>query len=537
VDRDDPGPYNYGDVVQLTANPELGWAFSDWSGDLSSSDNPKTITIDGNNSVTATFTQEEYTLTVNTVGNGSVTQDPLPPYYVGDDTVVTLTATADPGWSFSSWSDDGTGDAPGTRSVTMDGDKTVTATFTTSGGGGGGPTGGGAKPGVLTFTYLLDPEGRLRVPARANSEDGQAYLLLTPGTLCLRYDLPLAWIYIFPWDEAPPPTPEFMKVITRYFELGPEGSSFDPSIKLVFKYDPGLIPIGIDELDMVIMKWDEVLGEWTPLVTHVDLEEKIVWAELSGFSLYTVMVSVRPAEMSVSGITVSPGEISEGDSATVDAQVTNIGDFDGTYEAELKVNGSVVDTKVVEVNKRSSQSVSFELTGLEGGTYDVSIGEAVATLTVVAIPEPLPAAFSIDSLLISPEEVEIGENTEVSVRVENTGETEGVYTVACNVDGSIVEDKEISLAGGADTLVTFMLSFSEAGAREININGLTADVVVKEVVEEEPVQEGEIAEVRPEETPEDPSGTNWWMIGGILGACAVLIAAGIVIFRLRQRGY
>jgi hypothetical protein len=75
-----------------------------------------------------------YTLTVNITGDGSVTQNPLPPYYVGDNTPVTLTATADPGWTFSAWSGDGTGDAPGTRSVTMDGDKTVTATFTAEAG-------------------------------------------------------------------------------------------------------------------------------------------------------------------------------------------------------------------------------------------------------------------------------------------------------------------------------------------------------------------------------------------------------------------
>jgi len=70
-----------------------------------------------------------YTLTVNTVGNGSVSLNPAGGTYPSG-TVVTLTATADPGWTFSTWGGDGTGDAPGTRSVTMDGDKSVAATFT-----------------------------------------------------------------------------------------------------------------------------------------------------------------------------------------------------------------------------------------------------------------------------------------------------------------------------------------------------------------------------------------------------------------------
>ncbi len=75
------------------------------------------------------LTGTTYDLTVNTIGNGSVSLDPAGGTYASG-TVVTLTATADPGWTFSAWSGDGTGDAPGTRSVTMDGDKSVTATFT-----------------------------------------------------------------------------------------------------------------------------------------------------------------------------------------------------------------------------------------------------------------------------------------------------------------------------------------------------------------------------------------------------------------------
>ena len=48
--------YLQGTVVQLSANAALSWAFDGWSGDLSGSLNPTSITMDGNKVVTATFT-------------------------------------------------------------------------------------------------------------------------------------------------------------------------------------------------------------------------------------------------------------------------------------------------------------------------------------------------------------------------------------------------------------------------------------------------------------------------------------------------
>ena len=121
------GTYPSGTVVTLTANADPGWTFSHWSGDLSGSNNPETITMDGNKVVTAHFTQDQYTLTVNVVGNGSVTLNPSGGTYPSG-TVVTLTANADPGWTFSHWSGDLSG-SNNPETITMDGNKTVTATF------------------------------------------------------------------------------------------------------------------------------------------------------------------------------------------------------------------------------------------------------------------------------------------------------------------------------------------------------------------------------------------------------------------------
>jgi uncharacterized repeat protein (TIGR02543 family) len=70
----------------------------------------------------------QYTLTVNTVGSGSVTLDPPGGLY-DSGTSVELTAEADPGWTFSGWSGDlGGSDNPET--IIMTGDREVTATFT-----------------------------------------------------------------------------------------------------------------------------------------------------------------------------------------------------------------------------------------------------------------------------------------------------------------------------------------------------------------------------------------------------------------------
>jgi len=124
----DKTTYTYGEVVTLTANPAVGWSFSAWSGDLTGSTNPTTITMNGSKSVTATFTQNQYALTISTVGGGSVAKSPDKTTYTYGE-VVTLTANPAVGWSFSAWSGDLSGsDNPAT--LTIDGNKSVTATFT-----------------------------------------------------------------------------------------------------------------------------------------------------------------------------------------------------------------------------------------------------------------------------------------------------------------------------------------------------------------------------------------------------------------------
>jgi len=124
------GEYNPGTVVTLTATPATGFEFSGWSGDLSGSNNPATLTMNSNKTVTAIFTPQ-MTLTTNTVGSGTITLNPAGGIY-NNGTLVRLTAIPQggtTGFQFSGWSGDLSGSA-NPDSLTMTENKTVTAIFT-----------------------------------------------------------------------------------------------------------------------------------------------------------------------------------------------------------------------------------------------------------------------------------------------------------------------------------------------------------------------------------------------------------------------
>jgi hypothetical protein len=91
---------------------------------LTGSDNPKSITINGNKTVTATFANQ-FTLTVNIAGNGYVTIYPIKSIYNYGDTVY-LTAHPYTGWYFSSWSGDANG-SENPKTIIMNNNKTITA--------------------------------------------------------------------------------------------------------------------------------------------------------------------------------------------------------------------------------------------------------------------------------------------------------------------------------------------------------------------------------------------------------------------------
>lgn len=132
------GTYQAGVNAQATAKPGADYDFAGWTGDASGNDNPITVYMDRDKSLTATFRQKpvvnKRTLTVNIVGEswgytnlyggGSSQHDHQ--YNKGE--VVTVNAFPYGHGEFVGWTGDVTESASSIQ-ITMDADKSVTATF------------------------------------------------------------------------------------------------------------------------------------------------------------------------------------------------------------------------------------------------------------------------------------------------------------------------------------------------------------------------------------------------------------------------
>lgn len=131
--------YAFNTTVTLTATAGAGSTFDGWNGGGCSGTSTCTVTMTTATSVTASFNVQtsSYTLDVNKIGtgNGTVISNPSGvdcgstcSYSFGDNTPVTLTATADTGSTFIGWSGGGCS-GTGTCTVTMTEDTSVTASF------------------------------------------------------------------------------------------------------------------------------------------------------------------------------------------------------------------------------------------------------------------------------------------------------------------------------------------------------------------------------------------------------------------------
>ena len=124
------GEYIKGSTVTVTATPNSGYSFVGWSGNSNSTEPSITLVMDGNISITASFTQiiNKYTLLVLSTEGGSVD---IEEEEYEEGTTVEITASAEENYQFINWTDS-EGNIIGEDliiSITIDNDIQIQANF------------------------------------------------------------------------------------------------------------------------------------------------------------------------------------------------------------------------------------------------------------------------------------------------------------------------------------------------------------------------------------------------------------------------
>jgi hypothetical protein len=204
--------------VTLNSYPAQGWSLNAWGG-ACSGNGPCAVTMTGDKSVSATFTQDSYTLTASISGQGAITSTD---HFINCPgscthtylslTPVTLNASATPGWTFAGWS--GACSGVGPCQVTMLGNYGVSAYFiqaghglhfttvtpcrlvdTRTGNGGGGPIQAGTSQ-TFDLAQLAQTKGC------ADLSSAASYSLNV--TLVPQNRRPVSYLTIWPAGLAQP---------------------------------------------------------------------------------------------------------------------------------------------------------------------------------------------------------------------------------------------------------------------------------------------------------------------------------------------
>jgi len=175
------------------------------------------------------------------------------------------------------------------------------------------------------------------------------------------------------------------------------GVAFGQNVTIVLDYDPNEVPESTTSLAMAY--YDTELGIWVSLSPDIGRVAEVGKAtgQTNRFSTVAVIAELAPTLTPASfvgsalNIAQSPQVWKNifvgvtGKDVTITANVANNGGQEGTYTAELKLNGKRIDAKEVTLAAGQSQQVTFTLYGMDYGQYEVEVAGLSGEFTVSRI--------------------------------------------------------------------------------------------------------------------------------------------------------
>ena len=180
----------------------------------------------------------------------------------------------------------------------------------------------------------------------------------------------------------------------------------------------------------------------------------------------------KEAEFIVTDLTINPLEPEIFEPVLITANVTNIGDEQGDYVANLTINGVLEQNQTVMVLGRNSTIVEFTLLKENAQTVTVELGGLSTSLTFTNPPQS-SSKIGLANLVINPYEAWANETITATVTATNVGEEPDSLSLRFMVDDSMVERKIIELAAGETTTVEFTFNETTEGRHTVKVNSLS----------------------------------------------------------------
>jgi hypothetical protein len=270
------GTYNPGSSVTVTATPNNGYTFSSWkeNGTVVPGANASyTFIISGDRNLEANFTagQSQYKvgLTSNPLAGGVATQSGNGLYNPGSS--VTVTATPNNGYSFSSWKENGTVVPGANASYTfiISGDRNLEANFALSGGGNANHLGSASTFGIMATSAITNTG-----PSTINGD-----VSLDPGTSMTGFPPGKVNGTIHINDLVSAQARADLLVAYNYYTNLPPGTTISAGADLGALYPLGIPPGTYTSGSTMLVS--------TPLVLDAKGDPNAVWVFQIGSSLTT----------------------------------------------------------------------------------------------------------------------------------------------------------------------------------------------------------------------------------------------------------
>jgi hypothetical protein len=213
------------------------------------------------------------------------------------------------------------------------------------------------------------------------------------------------------------------------------------------------------------------------------LIDLIIVAAAAGTYIYLqnqglITTAAKEAEFTVTDLTITPAEAEEAEPVLISANITNIGDLNGTYDANLTINGILTQTQIVEVpGNKTSVIVEFTVIEENVGNYSVELGGLTGSFKIIEAP-PTASNIHLSKPVVKPYEGWVNDPITISVTANNPSSEDDRLTIKFMVDDSLVETRRIELGAGATTTVEFSYNATTEGKHTFKVNSISGTFTI-----------------------------------------------------------